>query len=133
MKRPAKPTNATPSSASHLNADTISQTELLLIRKLRDAPRQHSYRFSKDAEYSLLEDLFSSLTCNKPEYLHYIFPNGPSSSTKPWNLSEAQGAVEGAEYSAAARGKPCGHIFKNGEATYRCKSVIISASQKEAI
>lgn len=51
-----------------------------------------------------------------------MFPEGSRAPKSCWNLRQAQGAVDGAEYTEAARGKACGHIFKTGEATYRCKT-----------
>lgn len=105
----------------------VSSEADVLTRRLHDAPLQHGYRYTGDARLSLLRDLFNSLACGKREYLNYFFPDGPPNgigdSPDAWNLSAAQGAVEGAEYSEAARGKPCGHILKAGEATYRCKYV----------
>ncbi|KAH9869628.1 hypothetical protein IAQ61_006837 [Plenodomus lingam] len=101
----------------------ISPLEQELCRNLRELPRRHNYRFDKAADAELRRILFASLA-NRGEYLALFFPHGPppAESEKPWSLRDAQGAVEGAEYTAAARGKPCGHIFKNGEATYRCKT-----------
>ncbi|KAG0643765.1 hypothetical protein HOY80DRAFT_1031954 [Tuber brumale] len=95
-----------------------------LASRLRNAPQNNDYRYTGEARLLLLKDLFGALACNKREYLNYFFPNGPPQGTSPadWNLSLAQGASDGAEYSATARGKPCGHIFKSGEATYRCKT-----------
>lgn len=52
-----------------------------------------------------------------------FFPDGiPSRPGLIPNLKDAQGAVEGAEYTEAARGKACGHIFKPGEASYHCRT-----------
>lgn len=93
-----------------------------LCHILRDHPKEHGNRYDTYASQHLLEALFRSLTCQDDEYLRLLFPHGPSDS---WQLREAQGAVEGAEYTEAARGKPCGHIFKSGEATYRCKTCTI--------
>ena len=120
----------TSASGSHSSSTKTPSTgppneaELVLIQKLKDAPRSNAYRYSEKAEASLLEALFLSLAGYRQDYLKLLFPKGLPASGAPvtsWNLSEAQGAVEGAEYSAAARGKPCGHIFKSGDATYRCK------------
>ncbi|RMZ73725.1 ubiquitin- ligase e3 component [Pyrenophora seminiperda CCB06] len=92
------------------------------VSGLRELPRRHNYRFEPAADRELREILFRSLA-GRDDFLSLFFPNGlPTDATKPWSLRDAQGAVEGAEYTAAARGKPCGHIFKNGEATYRCKT-----------
>ncbi|KAH7355583.1 hypothetical protein BKA66DRAFT_575340 [Pyrenochaeta sp. MPI-SDFR-AT-0127] len=100
----------------------ISLQEQELCRHLRELPRRHDYRFDLAADRELREVLFRSLA-GRSDFLPLLFPNGPPTDTeKPWSLRDAQGAVEGAEYTAAARGKPCGHIFKNGEATYRCKT-----------
>ena len=50
----------------------------------------------------------------------FLFPSGKISDEL--KLSDAQGAVEGAEYTEAARGKRCGHIFKPNEASYMCRT-----------
>ncbi|KAH5405459.1 E3 ubiquitin protein ligase [Parastagonospora nodorum] len=100
----------------------VSLHEQELCRHFRELPRRHNYRFDETADRELRQILFHSLA-GRGDYLPLFFPNGPPTDLeKPWSLRDAQGAVEGAEYSAAARGKPCGHIFKNGEATYRCKT-----------
>jgi E3 ubiquitin-protein ligase UBR1 len=100
----------------------ISQHEQELCRHFRELPRRHNYRFEGPANRELRQILFHSLA-GRADYLPLLFPDGPPTDlSQPWSLRDAQGAVEGAEYSPAARGKPCGHIFKNGEATYRCKT-----------
>jgi E3 ubiquitin-protein ligase UBR1 len=100
----------------------VSLQEQELCRHFRELPRRHNYRFDAAANRELRQILFHSLA-GRTDYLPLLFPSGPPTDPdKPWSLRDAQGAVEGAEYSAAARGKPCGHIFKNGEATYRCKT-----------
>ncbi|KAJ4312598.1 E3 ubiquitin-protein ligase ubr1 [Neodidymelliopsis sp. IMI 364377] len=100
----------------------ISPLEQELCRNLRELPRRHDYRFTPEADRDLRALLFRSLAgCDA--HLPLFFPRGlPTDQEKPWSLRDAQGAIEGAEYTAAAKGKPCGHIFKNGEATYRCKT-----------
>jgi E3 ubiquitin-protein ligase UBR1 len=101
----------------------MSMHEQELCRQLRELPRRHNYRFELAADKELREVLFRSLAGGRGDYLPLLFPHGPpTDAEKPWSLRDAQGAVEGAEYTPAARGKPCGHIFKNGEATYRCKT-----------
>ncbi|KAK6348619.1 hypothetical protein TWF718_006408 [Orbilia javanica] len=101
-----------------------SDPVISLTRVLRDLPLVHEYRYTDEARLRLLEELFASLAGNNQEHIKLFFPNGipPRTGKDAWNLGKAQGAVEGAEYGPAARGKPCGHIFKNGEATYRCKT-----------
>ncbi|KAF2753703.1 hypothetical protein EJ05DRAFT_457618 [Pseudovirgaria hyperparasitica] len=104
----------------------VSQHEQVLCRQLRDFPRRFHNRYNDDSSSALLELFFRSLTGFKDEYLPYFFPNGvPRSTQEQWSLKLAQGAVEGAEYTEAARGHPCGHIFKSGEATYRCKTCTV--------
>jgi E3 ubiquitin-protein ligase UBR1 len=100
----------------------VSLQEQELCLHLRDLPRRHDNRFTPQARRELFQILFRNLA-GQPDYLSLFFPNGPPTDPEAlWSLRDAQGAVEGAEYTAAARGKPCGHILKNGEATYRCKT-----------
>ena len=100
----------------------ISLLEQELCRSLRELPQRHNYRFTPEADRDLRAILFRSLA-GRDDYLPLFFPSGlPTDQEKPWSLRDAQGAIAGAEYTAAAKGKPCGHIFKNGEATYRCKT-----------
>ncbi|KAI9824858.1 MAG: hypothetical protein M1832_001463 [Thelocarpon impressellum] len=104
----------------------LSPQERLLCQSLRHLPRLHGYRYDAAAERALLETLFRSLAGHDDQHLRLLFPDGPPTGPAArWSLREAQGAVEGAEYGPAGRGKPCGHIFKNGEATYRCKTCSI--------
>lgn len=95
-----------------------AECERILGDDLLRLPSKHSYRYTPKAEKELLELLFRSLVGYSEELVHHLFPDGPP--TGAWKLAEAQGAREGAEYSEAARGKRCGHIFRAGEATYRC-------------
>lgn len=90
---------------------------------LRDLPRQHNFRYTNESDRVLRERLFRSLAGNDESKLTLLFPQGtPQGSEIAWNLREAQGAEEGAEYTEAARGRPCGHIFRTGESTYHCKT-----------
>jgi E3 ubiquitin-protein ligase UBR1 len=100
----------------------VSLQEQELCRSLRDLPRRHEYLYTEQAAQELHQILFRSLA-GRGDYLPLFFPRGvPIDTDAVWSLRDAQGAVEGAEYTEAARGKPCGHIFKSGEATYRCKT-----------
>ena len=101
----------------------ISPAESELLHRLRNAPAEHVFRYTADAELALLQELFRALAGGSRDNMKYFFPTGLPTGTTPeaWKLSVAQGAVDGVEYSPAARGKPCGHIFKFGEVTYRCK------------
>ncbi|KAL2756845.1 hypothetical protein ACRALDRAFT_2102485 [Sodiomyces alcalophilus JCM 7366] len=100
----------------------MSTQERQLCEFLRDMPAQYNYRYGASAAHDLLESLFWSLAGGE-RYMGLLFPQGrPSHNMK---LNEAQGAVEGAEYTEAARGKRCGHIFKAGEASYSCRTCSI--------
>ncbi|KAI9800153.1 MAG: hypothetical protein M1833_003480 [Piccolia ochrophora] len=104
----------------------LSPQDQRLCNFLRDLPHRFRNRFTPDAHRSLLEFLFFSLSGQRPEHVRLLWPRGPPTQpTEEWDLRKAQGAIEGAEYSAAARGKACGHIFKNGETNYRCKTCTI--------
>lgn len=96
----------------------LTECERILGQGLLHLPSKHHCRYGPDAEKDLLELLFRSLTGHNEERLRVLFPDGPPSGS--WKLTEAQGAEEGAEYTEAARGKRCGHIFRAGEANYRC-------------
>ena len=100
--------------------EPLSTQEQQLCHFLADLPARFNYRYSDEASRELLTSLFWSLAGGKHEYMRLLFPEGkPSDDLK---LSDAQGAVEGAEYTDAARGKRCGHIFKPGEASYMCRT-----------
>ncbi|XP_044714951.1 putative zinc finger in n-recognin (UBR box) domain-containing protein [Hirsutella rhossiliensis] len=98
----------------------LSTQEQQLRQMLADLPARFNYRYTEEASSELLRSLFWSLAGGKDEYMRLLFPTGKLSDTL--RLSDAQGAVEGAEYSEAARGKRCGHIFKPGEASYMCRT-----------
>ena len=100
----------------------ITNAEQSFCRILRDLPSKFKYRYDTEATQALQEALFRSLANNNDDYLKVLFMGNVPGNGDEWALRKAQGAVEGAEYTEAARGKPCGHIFKSGEATYRCKT-----------
>ena len=100
----------------------MSTQEQQLCQFLLELPARHKYRYTDDAARELLTNLFWSMSAGKPEYMKLFFPDGPPPRSALWKLKEAQGAVEGAEYTEAARGKACGHIFRAGEASYACRT-----------
>ncbi|KAK8056090.1 hypothetical protein PG993_001317 [Apiospora rasikravindrae] len=105
-----------------MDTANMSTQELQLCQHLIELPQRHGYRYTDAASRDLLSNLFWSMAGGKPEYMRLLFPDGKLPSAGSLKLSEAQGAIEGAEYTEAARGKACGHIFRAGEATYSCKT-----------
>lgn len=94
-----------------------------LCEFLKSLPRVYKNRYSEDAERDLLQSLFWSLAGGRTDYINLFFPeNSRPRTDELWKLRKAQGGADGDEFTEAARGKVCGHIFKTGEATYRCKT-----------
>lgn len=100
----------------------LTSRERRLCYILRDLPHEHQHRYTKYASQSLQRALFNSLVAENDDYLRILFGGKVPNAGEDWDLRSAQGMVEGSEYSEAARGKACGHIFKSGDATYRCKT-----------
>lgn len=101
----------------------MSTQELQLCQFLMELPSLRQFRYTKEAEDLLLQNLFLFMSGGRDDYLRLFFPNGgPVVNGRVQKLKDAQGAVEGSEYTEAARGKACGHIFKQGEASYSCKT-----------
>ena len=100
----------------------LTSRERRLCCTFRDLPHQHSYRYTKYASQSLQRALFHSLVAENDDYLRSLFGGKVPKPGEDWDLRNAWGLVEGSEYSDAAKGKACGHIFKSGDATYRCKT-----------
>ena len=95
---------------------------------LKNLPRECGFRYNQHADHSFREALFESLADGKIENIKLLFPDGIPTAAEQWRLSVAQGAVDGAEYTEAARGKRCGHIFKHEEATYFCRTCTTDAT-----
>jgi E3 ubiquitin-protein ligase UBR1 len=90
-----------------------------LSQFLLSLPQKYGFRYTEGAKQELIQNLFVSLV-GTPDLLHLLFDKQPTSPE--WSLRDLQGAVAGSEYTEAARGKPCGHIFRSGETLYRCKT-----------
>ncbi|KAI1004495.1 E3 ubiquitin-protein ligase [Podosphaera aphanis] len=103
--------------------EEMSTQEQQLCVFLKDLPRIHKNRYKAAAENELIQNLFWSLAGGSPDYLRLFFPDHrrPLPNSK-WELRKAQGGDNCDNFTEAARGKSCGHIFKSGEATYRCKT-----------
>jgi E3 ubiquitin-protein ligase UBR1 len=102
--------------------DNMSSQELQLCEFLREQPRYRGNRYTPQAENDLIYHLFWSLAGGQQPYFNLLFPNGQPATGEKWLLRKEQGGEDGDEFTEAARGKACGHIFKAGEATYRCKT-----------
>lgn len=100
----------------------LTSRERRLCHILRDLPAKHKYRYDDSARSALQQGLFRSLAAENDDFLQGLFGGAVPTVSQPWSLREAQGLVEGAEYSEGSRGRRCGHIFKNAEAVYRCKT-----------
>ncbi|CAO1597316.1 E3 ubiquitin-protein ligase ubr1 [Xanthoria calcicola] len=100
----------------------LTSRERQLCRILRDLPAEHNYRYDESARSALLQYLFRSLAADNDDFLRGLFGGTVPHNLQPWSLREAQGLVDGAEYSPGARGRRCGHIFKNAEAIFRCRT-----------
>ena len=100
----------------------LTNRERRLCEIFRDLPERFDFRYTEEASKAVQQALFLSLVGENEVHLRRIFKGKIPSSAEFWSLRDAQGLKEGAEYTEAARGKPCGHIFKNGEATYRCRT-----------
>lgn len=95
--------------------------ERQLCQYLADLPESSKFRYTPQAHKDFIQNLFWSLA-GKPEFIHLFFPNGRPRTTETWKLRAAQDVLEGAEYTEGARGYACGHILKNGEASYSCRT-----------
>jgi E3 ubiquitin-protein ligase UBR1 len=101
----------------------MSTQEQQLCQLLLEMPARHGYRYTDNAERELLTALFWCMAAGKSEYMDLFFPTGgPTRPGGTLKLREAQGRANGAEYTEAARGRACGHIFKSGEPTYSCRT-----------
>ncbi|KAK5115499.1 hypothetical protein LTR62_001158 [Meristemomyces frigidus] len=100
-----------------------------LSHVLATHPAEFNYRYTPASDHHLRELLFRCLANYREDYLRLFFPQGLHyDSSKPWSLKEAQGAKEGSEYTPAAKGTACGHIFRSGESTYHCKTCAADAT-----
>lgn len=100
----------------------VTGQERHLCQVLRDLPREHGYRYESHACHKLQRTLFRSLVANNDDYLWVLFRGKVPKDKGDWKLRKAQGMTEDMEYTEAARGKSCGHIFKSGDSVYRCKT-----------
>ncbi|CAK7197478.1 E3 ubiquitin-protein ligase ubr1 [Sporothrix eucalyptigena] len=103
-------------------APTTTQ-EQQLCQFLKNLASENNNRYTEQVANNLLGSLFWCMANGNPQFMDLFFPTtGGPLRGGTLKLSEAQGAVNGAEYTEAARGHACGHIFRAGEATYSCKT-----------
>jgi len=103
----------------------MSTQEQQLCQLLLELPARHKYRYGEEAERDLLTGLFWCMAGGRDEYMNLFFPTGGPLHNGTLRLREAQGAVDGAEYTEGARGKACGHNFHAGEPCYLCKTCAV--------
>ncbi|OAA68646.1 ubiquitin-protein ligase e3 component [Niveomyces insectorum RCEF 264] len=102
---------------------SMTTQEQQLCQFLMGLPARYSYRYTEQASKDLLSSLFWCMAGTNSQFMDLFFPTtGGPLRGGTLKLREAQGAVNGAEYTEAARGHACGHIFRPGEATYSCKT-----------
>ena len=100
----------------------VTNRETRLCQILRDFPYEHQLRYTGQASQALQRTLFEFLVAENDEYLQGLFRGQVPRQGEEWSLSNAQGMTEDMEYTEAARGKACGHIYKSGDSVFRCKT-----------
>ncbi|KAL9127837.1 MAG: hypothetical protein Q9217_003356 [Psora testacea] len=100
----------------------VTTREKRLCQTLRDFPYEHHLRYTEQASHALQHFLFRSLVAENEDYLVGLFGGRVPRRGEEWSLSKAQGMTEDMEYTEAARGRPCGHIYKSGDSIFRCKT-----------
>ncbi|CAK7220292.1 E3 ubiquitin-protein ligase ubr1 [Sporothrix bragantina] len=104
-------------------ASPTTTQEQQLCQFLKNLASENNNRYSDQVANNLLGSLFWCMANGNPQFMDLFFPTvGGPLRGGTLKLREAQGAVNGAEYTEAARGHACGHIFRAGEATYSCKT-----------
>lgn len=83
-------------------------------------PGSRKYVFTPATRLEILAEMYEAFWGNYP---HLFLPN--SATTMPWNtmLSELQARAGTSKELSVTPGRPCGRIFKKGEACFRCKYV----------
>ena len=85
-------------------------------------PGSRKYVFTPSTRAEILAELYDSFWGS---YAHLFLPNSNSSLPLNVTLSEVQAKAGSSKESSVTPGRPCGHIFKKGEACFRCKCVCI--------
>jgi E3 ubiquitin-protein ligase UBR1 len=85
-------------------------------------PGSRKYVFTPATRAEILSELYDAFW---GQYAHLFLPNSNSSLPMHALLSEIQASVGTVKDSFPTPGKPCGHLFKKGEACFRCKCVFV--------
>ena len=81
-------------------------------------PGSRKYVFTPSTRAEILAELYDSFWGS---YAHLFLPNSNSSLPLNVTLSEVQNRASHGKEPAPTPGRPCGTIFKKGEACFRCK------------
>ena len=110
-------------SSMHNNPRDRQTDPLSRLRfTLETMPGSRKYVFTPATRAEILSELYDAFW---GPYAHLFLPN--SSTNLPWNttLSEAQARSWTYDEQTVTPGRPCGRIFKKGEACFRCKCVFM--------
>ena len=83
-------------------------------------PGSRKFVFTPSTRAEILAELYDSFWGS---YAYLFLPNSNSSLPLNVTLSEVQAKSSSSKETTVTPGRPCGHIFKKGEARFRCKCV----------
>ncbi|EEB09415.2 E3 ubiquitin-protein ligase ubr11 [Schizosaccharomyces japonicus yFS275] len=94
--------------------------ERLLKFLVKNAER-HQYDFNDESASHLLQEVYMSLLNYDESNWKYLVKEGPVSVTSKFRLPEVQKRQFGDEITDLGS-EVCGHVFRNGEPVYRCRT-----------
>ncbi|OCH94170.1 hypothetical protein OBBRIDRAFT_884943 [Obba rivulosa] len=92
---------------------------------LETMPGSRKYVFTPATRAEILAELYDAFW---GPYAHLFLPNSNSSLPLHATLSEVQANAGLFKETPVVPGRPCGHIFKKGEACFRCKDCALDDS-----
>ncbi|KZT09063.1 uncharacterized protein LAESUDRAFT_723368 [Laetiporus sulphureus 93-53] len=92
---------------------------------LETMPGSRKYVFTPATRAEILSELYDAFW---GPYAHLFLPNSNSSLPLHAMLSEVQNSATSQKDPPVIPGRPCGHIFKRGEACFRCKDCALDDS-----
>ncbi|KAL1921436.1 uncharacterized protein VTP21DRAFT_11152 [Calcarisporiella thermophila] len=121
------------STSFTISPSAIEQLRYNFFHFLRHAPHRYSYNFTQAARHEILLECYTSLWGKHDEYMHLLFPSGFEDAGGVDGVLQQQHQIDQEfdlpaddenlpEYTPAAKGKACGHVFRRGEAVYRCRN-----------